>query len=139
MNRKVKCSVSCSALFFFLNAALCTSVVALAQSTTSALSHVYVSNTPANSSDNFITGYTVAPDGSLTIIQGTPYYAEETDITVAQNKLFGIDKNVPSIDSFSIDADGAITYLTSTDYAQYNPDDCGSAGWVFPDRTATNL
>ena len=127
-----------SVLFLSLCVALCSSVLQ-AQTTTAALSHVYVSNTPVNSSDNFINGYTVAPDGSLTVIDGTPYYAEESDITVAQNQLLGIDKNVPSIDAFSIAADGAITYLTSTDYAQYNPSDCGSAGWVFPDRTATDL
>jgi WD40 repeat protein len=127
-----------SVLFLSLCAALCASVLQ-AQTTTPSPSFVYVSNTPVNSSNNYINGYTVAPDGSLTVIDGTPYYAEETDITVAQNTLFGIDKNVPSIDAFSIAADGAITYLTSTDYAQFNPDDCGGAGWVFPDRSATDI
>lgn len=127
-----------SVLFTSLSVALCVSVLQ-AQTTATAPSYVYVSNTPANSSNNYINGYTVAPDGSLTIIDGTPYYAEETDITVAQNTLYGIDKNVPSIDAFSIGADGAVTYLTSTDYAQYNPDDCGGAGWLFPDRSATDI
>lgn len=127
-----------SVLILSLSAALCASVLQ-AQTTTPSPSYVYVSNTPANSSNNYINEYAVAPNGRLTVIDGSPYYAEETDITVAQDKLFGIDKDVPSIDAFSIGADGAITYLTSTDYAQFNPGDCGGAGWLFPDRSATDI
>ena len=80
-----------SVLFLSLCAALCASVL---QAQTTTPSFVYVSNTPVNSSNNYINGYTVAPDGSLTVIDGTPYYAEETDITVAQNTLRSEERRV---------------------------------------------
>jgi hypothetical protein len=45
----------------------------------------------------------------------------------------------PNLDGYSIEPDGSIRYLASTDYPSYNPDGCGLAEWIFPDRTGANL
>ncbi len=104
-----------------------------------AVAHVYVTNTPAHSTDNQITAYSVGIAGHLWPIQSSPFTADDTGLAITQNQLFAINRTTPSIDAFSIAPDGSLSYLASTSYAQFNPEDCGFAGSLFPDRTATDL
>lgn len=103
------------------------------------VAHVYVASTPANSGSNQIDGFAAGLDGRLTPILNSPYSFDDTVLSVSGMKLFAVNRTTPAIDSYSIGLNGALTYLTSTDYAQYNPADCGSAGWLFPDRTGADL
>lgn len=104
-----------------------------------AVAHVYVTNTPANSTDNQITAYSLGIRGHLWPIQSSPFNADDFGLAVAQHKLFGINRTTPNIDAYSIAPDGSLAYLTSTSYAQFNPEDCGSAGSIFTDRSDTDL
>ena len=103
------------------------------------VAHVYVTSTPANSSNNQIEGFTAGLDGRLTPISGSPFQFDDVGMSVNGMKLFALNRTAPAIDAYSIGFDGALAYLTSTDYAQDNPEDCGSAVWLFPDRTGADL
>jgi hypothetical protein len=118
------------------------SPLALAQDTaTSAatVAYVYVASLPANASATEIDAYSVSRNGKLTPLTGSPFQENESALTVSGNFLYGISGNATNIDSFAIGDEGAIRYETSTNYAQFDSDDCGSAGWVFPDRTGRNI
>lgn len=103
------------------------------------VSYVYVASRPANASATEIDAYAAAPNGKLTPLTGSPFQENESALTVSGTFLYGISGNATNIDSFEIGAEGALRYKTSTNYAQVDSDDCGSAGWVFPDRTGRNI
>jgi len=104
-----------------------------------AIAHVYVTGTPVNSSNNQIDAFSVNFMGKLTPVTGSPFSFDDTSMSVNRNKLMALNRTTPEIDAYSIAGDGALTYLTSTDWAQNNPSDCGSAAWLFPDRTGTDV
>ena len=117
-------------------------LTALAQDTaTSAatVAYVYVASLPANASATEIDAYSVSRSGKLTPLTGSPFQENESALFVSGNFLYGISGNATNIDSFAIGSEGALRYVTSTNYAQFDSDDCGSAGWVFPDRTGRNI
>ena len=103
------------------------------------VAHVYVTSTATNSSSNQIEGFTVGLDGRLAPVPASPFQFDDVGMSVNGMKLFALDRTAPAIDSYSIGLDGGLTYLTSTNYAQHNPEDCGSAAWLFPDRTGADL
>jgi WD40 repeat protein len=122
--------------------AVLTALPALAQeAATSAatVAYVYVASLPANASATEIDAYSASRDGKLSPLTGSSFQENESALTVSGNFLYGISGNATNIDSFAIGAEGSIRYVTSTNYAQFDPDDCGSAGWVFPDRTGRNI
>jgi hypothetical protein len=100
--------------------------------------YVYVSSVPANSNQSVINAYAASPAGELTAVNGSPFSANDSFLSVNRDRLYGVNQS-PYIDSYSIEPDGSITYLTSTNYAAYNPGGCGVATWIFPDRTGTDL
>lgn len=136
MNSKLK-------LVVCLTAALSTGF-ALAQEASSAaatpsVAYVYVVSRPANASATEINGYSTAPNGKLTPINGSPFQENEFSLTANGKYVFASNATTTDIDSFAIGTGGVLRYVTSTDYAQFDPDDCGSAGSLFTDRTGTDL
>jgi hypothetical protein len=127
-------------LVICLSAALSTAS-ALAQDAVTApsVAYIYVSSLPANSSATEIDGYAASSNGTLTSIDGSPFEQNESALAVNGKYLFGLSRTTTDIDSLAIDADGALRYVTSTDWAQNNPNDCGAAAWLFTDRTGRDL
>jgi hypothetical protein len=103
------------------------------------VAYVYVSSLPANSNTAVVNAYAASTTGRLTRVIGSPFKANDGVLSVNGNKLYGISESGTYLDGYSIASNGALTYLTSTDYAAYNPSNCGAAGWVFPDRTGADL
>jgi len=113
--------------------------VAATTSAAKPVAYVYISSTPVSGSPNVINGFEASSTGQLTPVTGSPFQANDGVLSVNGNKLYGINSSATFLDGYSIGANGGLTYLTSTDYASYNPNGCGFAGWIFPDRTGADL
>jgi hypothetical protein len=132
-----------------LSAILCTQVFAQAsfisaektQKTTTTsnavVAYVYVSSTPAGGSKNEIEVFSAAQDGKLTPITGSPFQDNVTDMVVSGGHMFAANNNGFDIDSFAIESDGGLHYLTSTNTAQTG--DCNTLGPLVLDHTAATL
>src|ERR1700685_59056 len=59
------------------------------QASSSPVAYVYVSNVTANSTDK-INGYSVAPNGALTSIAGSPFPFDVNYMAVTSKWLFGV-------------------------------------------------
>jgi 6-phosphogluconolactonase (cycloisomerase 2 family) len=134
MNSKLKLAVCLSAMLFPV-----ASFAQAASTSAPSVAYVYIVSRPANASATEIDAYTASPNGKLTPLSGSPFQDNEAYLTTNGKYLFGTNSATPNIDSFAIGADGAPSYVTSTDYAQFDPDDCGSAGSAFTDRTGAYL
>lgn len=110
-----------------------------AVTSTAPVAYVYVSSTPKNSSNSEIVAYAAAPSGKLTPIPGSPFQDDVGSMAVNGKYLFGAAGHSANIDAYLIGSNGALRYSASTNYAQYNSDDCGSAGSVFLDHTGASL
>lgn len=82
-------------------------------------SRVYVSNAHAGPNKGSVSAYDVASDGALTPISGSPYANKQTaacwvEISHDGQYLFAVNTAVPSISSYRIAANGALTLLGST-------------------------
>ncbi|HZZ37493.1 MAG TPA: Ig-like domain-containing protein [Acidobacteriaceae bacterium] len=134
-----------------LNLSLCTAAacaqVALAQaptadattaSSTSPVTLVYVAFTPKNSNGNEIAEYSVAANGALTPLPGSPYSGNVTSMAVSGNYLFGPNKSAPYIETYAINSSGELHWVAEANYLKTAPN-CGSAGPVFLDRTGKSL
>lgn len=105
-----------------------------------AVAYVYVANNPKNSSTNEITAYSVASDGKLTPLFGSPFHENVTALAATGSYLVAANRSEPVIDSFNIQSDGALRYATSTNYAkQTSSDECADAGQIFFDHTGATL
>ncbi len=104
------------------------------------VAHVYVANNPKNSSTNEIAAYSVASDGKLTPIFGSPFRENVTALATDGKYLLAANRSEPLIDSFAVESDGALRYATSTNYAKHTSrDECADAGQLFFDHTAATL
>lgn len=74
----------------------------------SPVAYVYVSNVTANSTDQ-INGYSVAPNGALTAIAGSPFPFDVNYMAVTSKWLFGVANQDEDLYSFSIGSNGALT------------------------------
>src|ERR1700752_2099205 len=121
--------------FACLSVALCTNTV-FAQ----AVAHVYVANNPKNSSTNEIAAYSVASDGKLTPIFGSPFRENVPGLATNGKFLRAANRSEPVIDSFAVESSGALRYATSTNYAKHtSSEECAAAGQLFFDHTGTTL
>ncbi len=111
---------------------------AVTSSATRTVAYVYVSSLPANASATEIDGYAAAANGTLTPLTGSPFQYDEGALAVSGRNLFGLNRSQTDIDSLSINRDGSLDYITSTDWAQFS-NDCGSAAWLFTDRTGRDV
>jgi hypothetical protein len=106
----------------------------------SPVAYVYVANTPSNSSTNQILAYSVAPDGRLTPVTGSPYAEDVTSMAVNGRYLVAASRLTPEVSSFEIQSDGALSYTATANFGQYNSsNDCGDAGQLFFDHTGASL
>jgi len=105
-----------------------------------AVAYVYVANNPQNSSTNQIKAWSVAADGKLTPIFGSPFREDVSAMAVDGGHLAAINQSQPSIDTFAIEPGGALRYISSVDYSKHAPNsDCVFANQVFFDRTGSTL
>ncbi|HKU25073.1 MAG TPA: hypothetical protein VJQ54_06345 [Candidatus Sulfotelmatobacter sp.] len=106
-------------VYFLASAAICAStVLASAQvtssqteiqnSSTAPVAFVYVANA-RTSTTNEITGYSVASNGTLTPISGSPFHFNVTYMALTGHWLFGIANTFEDIDSFAIGSNGALS------------------------------
>jgi hypothetical protein len=123
--------------FFCLIGALCVNT-ALAQTTSTPVAFVYVSNTPSGGA-NQVAGYAADANGKLTPVPGSPFRDDVTSMAVNGKYLVGSTRSGIYIAQFWIGPQGALHWTRSTDVAQYNGNDCGYSGPLFFDHTGSSL
>lgn len=105
-----------------------------------AVAYVYVANNPKNSSTNEITAWSVAGDGKLTPIFGSPFRENVDAMAVDGGHLLAVNHSRPNIDTFVIENGGGLRYEATTDYAVHAPNDnCPVANQIFFDHTGATL
>lgn len=130
----------CLGTAVFAATALCQPMLAHAES--EPVAYVYVSNTPANSGVNEISAYAATHSGRLRPVPGSPFPQAVGSMAVNGLFLMGASQTTGDINTYRIEPDGALTYLTSKDYAKYNNPggtECGSAGQIYFDHTGADL
>jgi WD40 repeat protein len=101
----------------------------------SPVAFVYVS---AQKGSNYeVSGYSVATNGQLTPIPGSPFPANANYLALNGKYVFGSDGI--NIYSFSVGSDGALTQVATVNARNYNEDECGGPENLFVDRTGTTL
>lgn len=103
------------------------------------VAYVYVVSLPAGSATTEIRGFTAGANGALTEMDGSPFQENESSIAVNGKYLFGANRSTPNIDSYAMESNGELRYVTSTDWVQNNPNGCGFIGWLFTDRSNRDL
>lgn len=134
----------CLKLFACLIATLCMGA-ALAQTptdqtyqrpdtTSPPVAYIYVSR------PTHIDAFAAASDGKLALI-GSPIVKDVSHMSVTKKYLFGLDDNNTDIDTFTIESNGAIKYLTDVNAQKFTPDgiDCSSLGPIRLDQTGSTL
>jgi 6-phosphogluconolactonase (cycloisomerase 2 family) len=101
------------------------------------VAYVYVSSTPANSSNYEVASYGVAADGKLTAISGSPFTEDVTGLATNRKLLFGSNQNGIDIDAYTVESNGALEYASATDIVQGK--NCDTALTLFLDRTGASL
>jgi len=115
-------------------------VLAASTAFSQAVAHVYVAHNPNNSSTNEITAWSVAADGRLTPVSGSPFRENVDAMAVSGGRLAAINHSQPNIDTFAIEPGGALRYVASADYSKYAPNnDCVFANQIFFDHTGSTL
>jgi hypothetical protein len=104
-----------------------------------AVSYVYVSSTPKGGSVNEIEAFAAAPNGELTVVSGSPFRENVTSMVVNGKYLFAVNSNGIDIDSYRIEANGALRYATSADTDTVQSNDCSLLGPLFLDHTGASL
>lgn len=103
----------------------------------SPVAYVYISSALPGSSVNEIRAFAAAPDGKLTPVDGSPFQENVTSMAVNGEFLFAVKTNQSDIESFRIEADGALRYATTTGTGQSG--DCAAFGPLFLDHTGKSL
>jgi len=101
----------------------------------SPVSFVYVS--AAQESGFQVFAYSVAANGALTAVPGSPFPANANYLAGNGKYLFGT--NGVQIDSYAIGSDGALAQVASIDAQSLNDYDCGGPENLFLDRTGATL
>ena len=105
-----------------------------------AVAHVYVAHNPKNSSTNEITAWSVAADGKLTPISGSPFQENVEAMAISGGHLAAVNHSQPNIDTFAIESGGGLRYIASADYSKYAVNnDCVFANQIFFDHTGATL
>jgi 6-phosphogluconolactonase (cycloisomerase 2 family) len=103
------------------------------------VAYVYVSAGTGNGNPNSIVGYSVAANGSLSPILGSPFSGNVYSMAVNGKYLMAVENaDQPNIDTFEVGSNGALTYVTSTSCVQTG-NQCIVAGNLFFDHTGSNL
>jgi hypothetical protein len=102
------------------------------------VAYVYVSS---NSTGNAyeVHAFAASANGRLTRVTGSPFQADVTAMAVNGKYLFGSNQNGMYVDSFSIEADGALRAAASNNIVKFNESECGFSGPLFLDHTGATL
>jgi 6-phosphogluconolactonase (cycloisomerase 2 family) len=105
-----------------------------------AVAYVYVAHNPKNSSTNEISAWSVAANGKLTPISGSPFREDVDAMAVDGGHLVAVNRSQPNLDTFVIENGGALRYEASSNYAKYSVNDnCPIANQIFFDHTGATL
>jgi hypothetical protein len=111
-----------------LSAALAQTATLQTASAQTPIAYVYVSQ-PSN-----ILGYSVASNGRLTPLPGSPYAGSVTHLSITRQFLFGPGSDNENIYSYAIGSNGALTPAAITNVQMNNPGGC--AGTLGPTQIA---
>jgi hypothetical protein len=103
---------------------------------TSHVAYAYVSSNPSGNKFQ-ISAYSAAPDGRLTAVAGSPFFADVSYLATNKKYLFGT--NGIDIESFSISSDGALKEAGSINAQKFNSGDCGGPLYLFLDNSGATL
>jgi 6-phosphogluconolactonase (cycloisomerase 2 family) len=132
MGRKLK-------LMFSLSAALCAAVSLAQAAPKGSVTYVYVSTPAASTGRNEVHAWATSATGKLTPIAGTPFQENVTSMAVNGRFLYGATRTGTDVNSYRMEANGALRYAVTTNITRYNATDCASAGAVFTDRTGDTV
>ena len=120
-----------------LGALLC-SAGAFAQTTTSPVAYVYVSNTiNTNTGTAQVQAFAAAPNGRLTAVPGSPFPDNVTSMAVNGLYLFGSQPGSANILTYSIESDGSLRHSYTSSVQR--PGQCDNAGPIELDHTGQSL
>ncbi len=120
-----------------LGAALSTAG-ALAQTTTSPVAYVYVSNAiDTTTGVRQVQAFAAAPNGRLSPVAGSPFADNVTSMAVNGLYLFGSQPGSTNILAYSIEADGSLRHSSTSTVQQ--PGQCDNAGLIELDHTGQSL
>lgn len=107
------------------------------------VAYIYVANTPnpnpTSYSPNQITAYAANAEGRLTPVPGSPFNEDVASMAVDGKYLIAAAGNEQLINTYDIHSNGSLTFVTHTDYALDNSNNCGGAGAIFLDHTGRSL
>ncbi|HEY6846583.1 MAG TPA: hypothetical protein VI320_10250 [Terracidiphilus sp.] len=101
------------------------------------IAYIYVSSTPASGANNEVEAFAASKTGELAPIAGSPFQENVTSMAVNGKYLFAANSNGFDIDSYLMEPDGALSYVTSFNAA--NSEDCNFLGPLFLDHTGSTL
>jgi hypothetical protein len=101
------------------------------------IAYIYVSSTPASGANNEVEAFSASMTGKLTPVPGSPFQENVTTMAVNGKYLFAANSNGFDIDSYLMEPDGALSFVTSFNAA--NSEDCNSLGPLFLDHTGSTL
>ena len=116
---------------------LCTAA-AMAQTTTSPVAYVYVSNYIGTTGVTEVQALSADPAGKLTAVPGSPFADEITYMAVNGRYLMGGTDNHIDINAYLMQPNGALSFYAQTNIVKQNSG-CGSAGPFFFDHTGGSL
>jgi hypothetical protein len=103
---------------------------------------VYVSSQP-DGGKNVIDEFAAAANGRLTEVPGSPYGVNAEGLSIDGDRLYAANNSVGIIESFLIRSNGALHYLTSTNFEDVpsfvQGKECGQVGYIYPDRSGADL
>jgi hypothetical protein len=108
---------------------------------TAPVAFVYVSGGPADGLHNKINAFTAAASGKLTPVPGSPFSGNVNDMAVNGKYLFGFRTDDIYVPAFSIQSNGALKWVKSTNVAAYDPSGCGHHYYppLILDRTGSTV
>jgi hypothetical protein len=129
--------------FVRLGIALC-AAMAIAQTSTAQTSkgpvaYVYVASTSANGSTNEIQAFAAAPNGTLTLVPGSPFQEDVGSMAVNGVYLMAASRTTQYINAYNIQSNGSLVFKAATNYGQYDTPGCGGAAALVFDHTGSDL
>jgi hypothetical protein len=101
------------------------------------IAYIYVSSTPTSGANKEVEAFAASTTGKLTPVPGSPFQENVTSMAVNGKYLFAANSNGFDIDSYLMEPDGALRYVTSFNAA--NSEDCNVLGPLFLDHTGSTL
>jgi hypothetical protein len=111
---------------------------AVTTTTTSPVAWVYASSEVGVTGTSEVYGYSAAPNGSLTPLPGSPYDVSALQMAVNGKYLFASMVNLVDVNTYLLEADGALRYAATTNVLTPNKG-CGHSGPLTLDHSGASL